>query len=95
MEKTAHRHAVDLAPQRARPGLALALALLAVPGSTIAWELPYGGYWIGLPLAVAAIVLALQARRLLGGSRSATAAVVIAGLMIAQMAVWTVVSLFT
>ena len=39
-----------------RPRLALLLALLAIPGSTIAWSLPMGGFWIGLPLAIAAIV---------------------------------------
>ena len=57
MESTAKRPAVDVGPQRARPGLALLLAVLSVPGSTIAWDLPAGGLWIGLPLAVAAIVL--------------------------------------
>ena len=60
--KTLNRPAVDIAP-RAHPGLALVLALLAVPGSTLAWDLPAGGLWIGLPLAVAAIVLGVVARR--------------------------------
>jgi hypothetical protein len=86
---------VDTAPQRSRPGLALVLAVLAVPGSTIAWSLPAGGLWIGLPLAVAAIVLGLRARRELseeGGSRMATAAIVISALAIAQMAAWVVAS---
>jgi hypothetical protein len=89
------RPAVDIAPDRARPGLALVLALLAVPGSTVAWELPLGGLWIGLPLGIAAIVLGLRARRELGGSRVATAAIVIAALCIAQMAVYTAVSALT
>lgn len=89
---TAERPAVDVAPSQARPGLALVLALLSVPGSTLAWDLPAGGLWIGLPLAVAAIVLAVRARRILGGSGMALAAIVIAGLMIAQMVVWTLVS---
>jgi hypothetical protein len=80
---------VDLAPQsQPRPGLALVLALLAIPGSTVAWDLPAGGLWIGLPLAVAAIVLARRAR-----GAMAVAAIVIASLCIAQMAIWTVVSL--
>jgi hypothetical protein len=94
MQETVQRPLIDIAPQRSRPGLALALALLAVPGSTVAWQLPAGGLWIGLPLAVAAIVLGLSARQDLtgrSGSRIATAAIVIAGLMIAQMAVWFVV----
>jgi hypothetical protein len=93
MEKTVDRPAVDLAPRQAHPGLALFLALLAVPGSTLAWDLPAGGLWIGLPLAIAAIVIGIRSRRQLGGSRMAVAAIVIAGLMILQMAIWTVVSL--
>jgi len=95
MQGTVQRPLIDTAPQRSRPGLALALALLAIPGSTIAWDLPAGGLWIGLPLAVAAIVLGLRARQQpTGRSRSgiATAAIVIAGLMIAQMAVWFLVA---
>jgi hypothetical protein len=75
-----------------RPALALILALLAVPGSTVAWDLPPDGLWIGLPLAIAAIVLGLRARREQVGKGPATAAVVLAGLCIAQMAVWILVS---
>ncbi len=92
MTSNLHRAAVDLAPARAQPGLALVLALLALPGSTIAWDLPAGGYWIGLPLGIAAIVLGVRARRELGGSRLATAAIVIAALCIGQMVVYTAVS---
>ena len=90
MENAVSHPSIDIGPQRSRHGLALVLALLAIPGSTIAWELPAGGLWIGLPLAVAAIVLGLRARRETG-SVLATAAIVIAGLMIAQMAVWFIV----
>lgn len=92
IDKGTERPAVDVSPQRAHPVLAFALALLAVPGSTIAWELPAGGLWIGLPLAVAAIVLGTRARRHLGRSGLALAAVVIGSLAILQMAIWTVVS---
>ena len=49
MDSTLNRPAVDVAPDRPRPGLAFALALLSVPGTTIAWDLPAGGLWIGLP----------------------------------------------
>jgi hypothetical protein len=93
MDKTIDRPAVDVAPRQAHPGLALLLALLAVPGSTLAWDLPAGGLWIGLPLGVVAIVIGIRARRLLGGSKMAVAAIVIAGLMILQMAIWSFVSL--
>jgi hypothetical protein len=92
MESTVKRPAVDVAPDRARPGLALVLALLAIPGSTIAWGLPAGGLWIGLPLGVAALVLGLRARRQGVGTGMATVAIVIGALAIGQMAVWTIVS---
>jgi hypothetical protein len=87
------RKAIDLDPPAPpRPTLALVLALLAVPGSTIAWDLPLGGLWIGLPLALGAIVLGVRARREGAGRGRATAAVILAGLCIAQMAVWSAVS---
>jgi hypothetical protein len=95
MESTVSRPAVDLGTSPPRPGLALLLGLLAIPGSTLAWDLPAGGLWIGLPLAIAAIVIGLRARRELAGGRGtgmATAAIAIAALMVAQMAVWTLVS---
>jgi hypothetical protein len=92
MASTVNRPAVDVAPHPARPGLALVLALLAIPGSTIAWELPSGGFWIGLPLGVAAIVLGLRARSQGVGTGRATVAVAIAALAIGQMVVWTIVS---
>ena len=92
MSISANRTAVDVAPRTARPGLALLLAVLAVPGTTWAWDLPLGGLWIGLPLAVAAIVLGVRARRAGAGRATATAAIVIAGLCLAQMVVYTIVS---
>src|SRR2546428_14156533 len=51
-----------LSTPRHRRGLALVLAVLGVPGVTIAWDLPAGGFWIGIPLAVAAIVVSVRAR---------------------------------
>ena len=93
MSSQTSRPAIELEPTAPpRPTLALVLALLAVPGTTLAWELPLGGLWIGLPLALAAIFLALRARREHVGRGRATAALVIAGLCIAQMVVWTLVS---
>lgn len=92
MATAAPRTEVDLARPTARPVLAFVLALLAIPGTTAAWDLPAGGLWIGLPLCVAAIVLGVRARAA-GRSRGlATAAIVIAGLCLAQMVVWTLVS---
>jgi len=82
-------HATGLAPAPGRPHVAFVLALLSVPGSTLAWDLPAGGYWIGLPLGVAAILLGLRARP----GRLATAAIVIASLALALMLVWTIASL--
>ena len=91
MSISADRTAVDVAPATTRPGLALLLALLAVPGSTFAWDLPLGGLWIGLPLGIAAIVLGLRAHRAGTGRVMATAAIVIAGLCILQMVVYSIV----
>jgi hypothetical protein len=92
VDTTLSRPAVDVGPPQARSGLALVLGLLSLPGATIAWELPLGGLWIGLPLGVAAIVLGIRARRAMVGVRMATAAIVLAGLAIAQMAVYSAVS---
>ena len=95
MESTVNRPAVDVGPQRARPGLALLLAVLSVPGSTIAWSLPAGGLWIGLPLGLMAIVLGIRSRRELAGVkgfRMATAAIVLAALAIGQMVVYVAAS---
>jgi hypothetical protein len=93
MESTTSRPAVDLETRRPRSGLALILALLSVPGSTLAWDLPAGGLWIGLPLGVAAIVLGIRSRRQLagrGGTGMATAAIIIAALAVGSMVLWSV-----
>jgi hypothetical protein len=72
-----------------RGGLALLLAALGVPGVTIAWDLPAGGFWIGIPLAVAAIVVGVPARRT--SRRVATTAIVLAAIEILFTASWTIV----
>jgi hypothetical protein len=88
------RPAIELAPTATpHPTLALILALLAVPGSTVAWDLPLGGLWLGLPLALAAIALGLMARREGSHRGRATTAVILGALCVAQMAVWSAVSL--
>ena len=95
MDTTINR-SVDVGPTRARPGLALLLAILSIPGSTVAWDLPLGGLWIGLPLGVAAIVLAIRARREpldRGASIMAIAALVLAILAIGQMVVYSAVQI--
>jgi hypothetical protein len=79
-------------PAARRPAnLALLLALLAVPGATIAWDLPAGGFWIGMPLAVAALAIGVRClptvdRR---GRRMAIAAIVLAAIEILFTATWT------
>lgn len=84
---------IDLSARPARPVLALVLALLSVPGSMLTWDtLPGGGFVWGLPLAVAAIVLGVQARqRAETGRGKALAAILIGGTMVAIMTVWTIV----
>ena len=96
MDTTLHR-TVDVGPTRARPGLALLLALLSIPGTTMVWDLdvPVPGLRIGGPLGVAAIVLALRARRepIDKSARiMAMTALVIATLFVGQMLIWTAVS---
>jgi hypothetical protein len=77
---------------RSRARIALILALISIPGSTVAWDsLPGGGFVFGIPPAIAAIVLGVQARRSSGGRGLATAAIVIAGSMLAMMVVFTIV----
>lgn len=73
------------------------LALLSVPGTTMVWDLdvPLPGFWIGGPLGVAAIVLAVRARRepiAKAGSGIALAAIILATLALGQMLIWTAVS---
>jgi len=92
MSSTAPTSAVAMQPGRPRPTLALVLALLAVPGSTVTWYLlDLGGLLIGLPLGIAAIVLGSRARGALRGAPGAgraLAAIVIAALAIGQMVVY-------
>ena len=88
MESTTSRPAVDLASRRALAGPALALAILSVPGSTLAWDLPGGGFVFGFPPAIAAVVLGALALRRSESRGMAVAAIVIAGAMLALMIVW-------
>jgi hypothetical protein len=85
---------IDLSARPARPVLAFVLALLCVPGSMLTWDtLPGGGFVWGFPLAVAAVVLGIQARnRTENGRGKALAAVVIGGAMVAIMTAWTIVA---
>jgi hypothetical protein len=82
----------DLSARPAHPVLAFVLALLSVPGSILTWDtLPGGGFVWGCPLAVAAIVLGIQARKRTDTGRGkALAAIVIGGAMLAIMIVWTI-----
>lgn len=89
------RPAVELAPSApARPKLALALALISVPGVTIAWDIAAALGWAGLAVAIAAIAVGLQARSRLQGGRGrvmASAAVVIAGLAALSVIVFLII----
>lgn len=89
---TSTASSIDLSARPARPVLALVLALLSVPGSMLTWDtLPGGGFVWGCPLAVAAIVLGIQARqRTETGRGKALAAILIGGAMVAMMTVWAI-----
>jgi hypothetical protein len=84
---------VDLAPaRRLRTGpIALLLAVLSVPGVIFTWDtIPGGGFVTGVPLAIAAVVLGLRARRAGGADgRMATAALVLGILALAFVAICT------
>lgn len=92
MTTNATRSAIDIGPTEARPWLVLLCGILSVPGSTIAWDLPAGGLWIGLPLAIAAIVLGVRARRAGAGGWMVTVGIVLAALSILQTLIWTTAS---
>ena len=95
MSTHAARPPVDLAPDApARPGLALALALISIPGTTIAWDLSGIAGFAGTGVGIAAIVLGLQARsRLAGaaGTRMATVAVAVATLAVLSVVFFLIV----
>jgi hypothetical protein len=84
MSTTTTATPVDLAPHPdAKPRLALALALISIPGVTIAWDIALAAGLAGTAIGVAAVVTGLQARARLGGAtgtRMATVAVAIATL---------------
>jgi hypothetical protein len=77
--------AIDVARSRtAHPRLALALALIAVPGVILPWGVvPGGGFTTGVPIAIAALVIAIRARP----GRMATAAAMLAGVCLAFVAI--------
>jgi hypothetical protein len=89
------RPAVELAPPgSARPKLALALALISVPGVTIGWDIGAALGWAGVAVAIAAIAVGLQARSRLQGGRGrvmASAAVVIASLAALSVIVFLII----
>jgi hypothetical protein len=73
--------AIELAPRpTARPGLALGLALLSIPGVTIAWDIWDGAGLIGVAVGIAAVVVGLQARSALGGAKGTVMASVAIGI---------------
>ena len=73
--------AIELAPRpTARPGLALGLALLAIPGVTIAWDIATIGGPIGVAVAIAAVIVGVQARSRLAGAKGTVMASVAIGI---------------
>jgi hypothetical protein len=72
--------------------LALILGLISVPGSILTWgALPGGGFVWGAPIALLAVVLGV--RSLSQGRGKAIAAIVLGGVMLAMMVVWTIAGL--
>jgi hypothetical protein len=86
MATRAARPAIDLAPQsRAHPRLALALALLSIPGVTVAWDIGTIGGPIGVAVAIAAVALGLQSRSRLAGAKGTLMANVAIGIASAAL----------
>ncbi len=89
---------IDVAPRRLGAAhLALALAVLSLPGSLLPWDwFTGGGLVIGVPLAVAAIALAVRARRSAAARPAergvAFAAIVLAVAVLLIPVVWIAVS---
>lgn len=95
MSTQSTRTVIDLDPPApARPGVALALALLTVPGVLITWDVvPGGGFTTGVPLGIAAIVIGLQARARLNGAKGtkmAQSAIGVASLAVLSVAFFTI-----
>ena len=92
-------HHIDVSPSR-RLGLApiaLVLAILSFPGSMLPWDwFTAGGIVIGVPLALAGLVLGIRARRdpaaNTAGRRMGTAAIVIAVVVLLIPVVWLIAS---
>jgi hypothetical protein len=89
------RPAIELAPQpRARPRLALGLALLSIPGVTIAWDIGTVAGGIGVAVGIAAVVIGLQARSALAGAKGtamASVAVAIGALALLSVVIFLLV----
>ena len=94
MSTTDTRH-IDVAPARrpALPYIAIGLGVVALVLSFAAWDwFDWGGVVLGVPVAVAALVLGLRARR--EGARAlGSAAVALAVLVILIPVVWTIAGL--
>ena len=88
-------HSVNVQPEATSrmSGIALALGILSLPGSLLAWDtLPGGGFVWGLPFAIAAVGVGIQALRSgASGRGAAITGIVLGGAMIAMMVVWTAV----
>jgi len=95
---TSTRH-IDVSPPRrlGTPHLALALAILSLPGSMLPWDwFTAGGIVIGVPLALAGLVLGLRARRdpaaTTAGRRMGIAAAAVAVAVLLIPVVWIIAS---
>ena len=77
-------HRVDVAPRRrfGAAQLALVLGILAIPGSLLPWDwFTAGGLVVGIPLAAAAVLVGLRARRA-AEPASAAARTALAGVLL-------------
>lgn len=95
--ETQTRHLDVTRPRFGAAHLALALAILSLPGSMLPWDwFTAGGLVIGVPLALAGLVLGVRARRAAApgrpAARIALAAVVLSVAVLLIPVVWVTVA---
>jgi hypothetical protein len=90
MTTSRSQHTIEISPTRdRRSDAALVLGILAVPGGTLAWDIPFIGGWPFIAGAVIGLVLGVQAWRA-GHDRRAVVGAALCTVMILFTAVFLV-----
>jgi hypothetical protein len=79
MSASSSQRTIEISPRRdRRADAALVLGILAVPGGTVAWDLPFVGGWPFVLGAVIGLILGIQAWRAGAGRRALVGAILCA-----------------